>query len=596
MTDRLPVPSPDSTAGGIYSIGYNAWGGVDGLSRMFDALEAEGVTIVVDTRNGDFRARYSFDQLAAAARNHQGQDGKPMRYAHRPALTGKPKEPWEYTDEGQADYAAMDKRPEAVETLDGMVAAARQGERIALLCACKGTHTCHRTRWLAESLGKRGVEVGHVEPGEQDYDRYTEQGERELYTVTPHSDLPDLPDHSDTNWAERQAYWKERGKPKPVPQDYQSPEATKPLPAEPSQILIAGSMNANNAQLNYASALVVRAAEIGAQIHVGDNDQGVDARVVETANSIGYSDVVVWTAGDDPRNGGVEGGQIRKVPHNYREKGNRFTQRDRTMIRSLDDERGAAFFIDNGFTHHKNGRMTGTEAGYVFAAEQGKAARKVSFGRQLDREAELKPLPTEYTPRIPAQPEITEEPLVPPTPPASPEPTDTPKHYPTLREFEESLRQQRMGIPEPDKSPEPMIGYSIQTVQTVDAQQKTLGYSAVALRDVYQNGVPIESDISTSHALELARFAERDHAEQYAGTLTAYIKGKAGLEFIGSGEHTTGTQMFLNKVAETNGLAVTEQAVERDAILQQGIFQSEHESDIQPMTLPAEPIFTELDL
>src|SRR5690606_13671156 len=106
----------------------------------------------------------------------------------------------------------------------------------------------------------------------------------------------------------------------------------------------------------------------------------------------------VWTAGDDPRNGGVEGGQIRIVPHNYREKGNRFTQRDRTMIRSLDDEHGAAFFIDNGFTHHKNGRMTGTEAGYVFAVEQDKAVRKVSFGRQQDREAELKSLPTEYIP------------------------------------------------------------------------------------------------------------------------------------------------------------------------------------------------------
>ncbi len=295
--EALPVPSPNSTDGGIYSIGYNGWGGVNGLSRMFDALESEGVTIVVDTRNSDFRARYSFDQLAAATRERQGQDDKPMRYAHRPALAGKPKDLWEYTDAGQADYTTMDQRPEAIAALEGMAAAARQGERIALLCACKDTHTCHRTRWLAASLEKRGIDVGHIEPGEWNYDRYTEQGERELYTVTPHSKLPDLPDYSDLNWAERQAYWNERSKPKPVPQDYQSPTATKPLPSEPSQILIAGSMNANNAQLNYASALVVRAAEIGAQIHVADNEQGVDARVVEIANSIAQVERIFYLLG-----------------------------------------------------------------------------------------------------------------------------------------------------------------------------------------------------------------------------------------------------------------------------------------------------------
>lgn len=587
MSDPLPVPPPNSADGGIYSIGYNAWSGQDGLSKMFDALEAEGVTIVVDTRNSDFRARHSFDQLAGAARNHQGQDGKPMRYAHRPVLTGKPKEPWEYNDAGQADYAEMDKRPEATEALDGMAAAARKGERIALLCACKGTHTCHRTRWLAKSLEKRGVDVGHIEPGEQNYDRYTEQGERELYTVTPHSELPDLPDHSDTNWLERQAYWKERSKPKPPPDNYQSPAPGKPIPSEPTQVLIAGSMNANNAQLNYASNLVVRAAEVGAQIHVGDNDQGVDARVVQTANSLGYENVVVWTAGDDPRNGGVEGGQIRKVPHNYKEKGNRFTQRDRTMIRGLNDETGAAVFIDNGNTHYKSGRMTGTEAGYVFAVEQDKGARKVSFGRKQDREAELDPLPTEYTSRTPDEPEIAEKPVTPLPPPAPPDPPDQPKRYPTLGEFEASLRQ-RMGLPEPDKPPEPLVGISVQTVQTVDSDQQPLGYSSVTLRDVYANGVPIESDISESYAMELARFEKQEDAQQYSKALTQYIKQKDGLEFMGTPERTAETQAFMGKVAEGNGLEIVEEVAERDMILEQGRFDTAQNKDIQPLQLPAE--------
>ncbi len=66
----------DQSEGGIYSVGYNAWKGHDGLSRMFDALESEGVTILVDTRNSDYRARYSFDQLAAASKErgiHHGE-------------------------------------------------------------------------------------------------------------------------------------------------------------------------------------------------------------------------------------------------------------------------------------------------------------------------------------------------------------------------------------------------------------------------------------------------------------------------------------------------------------------------------------------
>ena len=375
-------------SGGVYSVGYNAWKGEDGLSNMMDALESEGVSILVDTRNSDYRAKYSFDQLSNTARNRE----QPIRFAHRPELTGKPKAAWEFTEEGQADYSELDKRPEAQATLNGIAKAVEQGEKVALLCACKEVHTCHRSRWLGKSLEGRGIDVTHIEPGAYDAERDREQGERERYVLTRQADLGELPDHSETNWAERNADWQTQRSAKP-PQDYQSPKATQPLPETPQRVLIAGSMNANNAMLNYTAALVERAAEIGAEIHVGDNDQGVDARVVATANALGYEKVVVWTAGEDPRNGGVEGGQVRKVPHNTRERGNRWTQRDRTMIRSLDPDQDAAFFIDNGFTHHKNGRMTGTEAGYSFAVEQGMATRKISLGRRRDREAELKPLP-----------------------------------------------------------------------------------------------------------------------------------------------------------------------------------------------------------
>ncbi len=770
MAYDLPVPRPGKKNGGIYSVGYNAWQGGKGLSGMFDALEAEGITILVDTRNSDFRGRYSYDQLVQAAVERTGINGRPMRFAPRSALTGKPRHDEEYTPAGQADYAVMDTRPDATHVLDGMVEAAYKGERIALLCACADICTCHRTRWLAESLAQRGVDVGHIEPGEFDRERYREEGVQELYRITPHSELPNLPSHSDVNWREQAERWNQPKEPQPIPKGYRSPQATQPIPPNPRQILIAGSMNANNAQLNYASALVVRAAEIGAQIHVGDNDQGVDARVVEAANAIGYHDVVVWTAGDPPRNGGVEGGQVYQVPYNYKEQGNRYTQRDRTMIRGVDDEEGAAFFIDNGHTHHRNGRMTGTEAGYGFAVEHGKAARKASFGRQQDREAELKPLPTTYVPQYRPQlpefdPSLFERPAPPindPTPATStlgevdspsqpPKPLTDSEKWGRALETAETLAAERernavytrrpghrtaeildmqvlpvtdqkadslgyavaavdvrwratpfkintedwrgadtvsvteiahfkgeqqaetyrdhlhgfmevhdmaddpaqrrdflrevgqlnglragihttdlirMGatqLPDhraeigalqagewelktvklgfhpmdkdvPEPPPEPLYGFSIHTAQTVDIEGQHLGYSAVALRDVYKTGLSIESDISESYAVELARFEKQDDAKQYADGLTQYIKSKEDLEFIGSEGHTAGTQTFLSKVAATNGLEVMEQAVEREAGLQQGIFQSEHNRPIQPMSLSAEPNFTDFAL
>ncbi len=772
MPYDLPVPLPQQRGGGIYSVGYNAWKGGDGLSRMFDALEAEGVTILVDTRNSDYRGRYSYDQLAQVAGQRNGVNGRPMRFAPRPALTGKPREEGEYTSAGQADYQVMDARQDATQVLDGMATAAHKGERIALLCACADTCTCHRTRWLADSLAKRGVDVGHIEPGEFDHERYREEGVQERHRVTPHSALPELPSHSEVNWRERGEHWSQKKEAQPIPKGYRSPQAVKPLPEHPRQILIAGSMNANNAQLNYASALVVRAAEVGAQLHVGDNDKGVDARVVETANAISYDNVVVWTAGDAARNGGVQGGQIRKVPYNFKEKGNRYTQRDRTMIRGLDEERGVAFFVDNGHTHHKNGRLAGTEAGYAFAVEQGKAARKVSFGRKQDREAELKPLPSIYTPQhrpeLPTELDLnlsdSPEPFANslPLPTASVLEDDEPipqtarlltdedkwgsalesaemlaqersqrstyigrpgyrgaevlevqtlpvanlqgeylgyavaavdvrwgaipfkintedwhgadtvsvtelahfKQVAQADDYAEHLRDfmvahdlgdnpaigraflrevgqlnglrsgthttdlVRMGtamLPNyraeigalqagewelktlelgfrpmerdlPEASPEPLYGFSIRAMQTVDAEDQPIGYSTVALRDVYQHGLPIESDISQSYVMELARFEQQANAQDYANGLTQYIKDKPGLEFIGSPENTAGTQAFLEKVAQENGLQPFEQHYDRAQSMEQAVFQPQYQqAGTLIQTSPYSPNFLDLD-
>jgi hypothetical protein len=163
-----------------------------------------------------------------------------------------------------------------------------------------------------------------------------------------------------------------------------------------------------------------------------------------------------------------------------------------------------------------------------------------------------------------------------------------------LKTLELGFRPMERDLSEPPR--EPLYGFSVQAVQTADTEGQHLGYSTVALRDVYQNGLPIESDIGESQVMELARFEQRTDAQQYADGLTQYIKDKPDLEFIGSPANTAGTGVFLNKVAESNGLTGIEQGVERETILQHGIFQSEHAVIIPEKTLLQNLIFASIDL
>lgn len=426
---RQAQPSaPHYSQGAFLTVGYNAWHREykgEALDKMMGALEDNGVDILVDTRGSDKKSRYSYQQLAEAAGECMGNDGKPMRFVPRPALTGMPRDEQEFTADGRADYEVMDQRPAAKKVLDGIAASVQEGKRVAVLCACDEVCTCHRTRWLAESMYDRGIVAQHLEPGSW-RDRGEEVKQVEWH-LSSHEELRgQLPHYSDTNWQERMAGWGSQPKstPAPAPDEYESPVATKALPEKPRVVLIAGSMNANAAQLNYASDLVVRAAELGAQIRVGDNDKGVDARVVETANAIGYENVQVWTAEKEPRNGGVEGGTVVRVPYTYQrgsshghdEKwntlstvpeevrvpypqsrgGNQWTQRDRAMINSVPDDESVCMFLSNGQTHYQNGRLTGTEAGYVHAINMNKPVMKVDFNQPRHRQAALKPLPATY--------------------------------------------------------------------------------------------------------------------------------------------------------------------------------------------------------
>jgi ribonuclease HI len=103
------------------------------------------------------------------------------------------------------------------------------------------------------------------------------------------------------------------------------------------RLYIAGSRQASANMLEYARCVVARAIDKGWTIVVGDNPQGVDQAIVDEAQRLNYSDVIVVGIARQPRNGGVTNGRYLQI-------GTSYSQRDQAMARSSD--RG--LFIWNG--------------------------------------------------------------------------------------------------------------------------------------------------------------------------------------------------------------------------------------------------------
>lgn len=145
----------------------------------------------------------------------------------------------------------------------------------------------------------------------------------------------------------------------------QSGPAPEPTPAaepttKPYRLMIAGSRKANANMLEYARRVVARAVEMGWEIVVGDNPEGIDAKVVRECNQRGLSTVVVGIA-DQPRNGGVSGGRYVQI-------GTSYAERDQLMVKASD----RTLFIWDG-------QSPGTQSGYQYARQLGKQADLINF-------------------------------------------------------------------------------------------------------------------------------------------------------------------------------------------------------------------------
>jgi uncharacterized protein (DUF488 family) len=76
-------------------------------------------------------------------------------------LGGKPGDDACYTN-GKVDYSKIAQQPFFREGLERLLAAERQGQRVALMCAEAKPEQCHRSLLIGEALREAGVPLAHI--------------------------------------------------------------------------------------------------------------------------------------------------------------------------------------------------------------------------------------------------------------------------------------------------------------------------------------------------------------------------------------------------------------------------------------------------
>jgi uncharacterized protein (DUF488 family) len=130
--------------------------------KVFEALEDAKVDVVIDTRAVAASRKPGFSKRQLAA----GLDEHGIGYIHLQGL-GTPKEGRLAARSGHIDklfsiYQKHLKTEKAREEMDELVALAKTGKRLCLLCFERDPKECHR-QWIAEIVHERtGAKVEHL--------------------------------------------------------------------------------------------------------------------------------------------------------------------------------------------------------------------------------------------------------------------------------------------------------------------------------------------------------------------------------------------------------------------------------------------------
>ncbi len=149
-----------TASGKIFTLGYAGMS----IENFIGTLESAGVGFLIDVRSSPFSARfgqYNKDTLPVALASAR------MRYLHLGRELGaRSPQSSHYDGSGQVQFDRVRESELFKSGIKRLLAGLEQGHNLALMCAEKQAHTCHRALLVAEHLwSEHGIEAWHIEPG-----------------------------------------------------------------------------------------------------------------------------------------------------------------------------------------------------------------------------------------------------------------------------------------------------------------------------------------------------------------------------------------------------------------------------------------------
>ncbi len=140
----------------IFTIGY----GRRSLHEFIELLTRHNVTTLLDVRSRPY-SRWQPEFRKQNLEMLLPVSGIEYRF-HGDALGGKPDDPT-CRRGGHVDYTLIREKTWFQAGLDDLETHAREGRRIAIMCAEQKPEHCHRTWLITPELLERGIDVQHID-------------------------------------------------------------------------------------------------------------------------------------------------------------------------------------------------------------------------------------------------------------------------------------------------------------------------------------------------------------------------------------------------------------------------------------------------
>lgn len=140
----------------IYTIGY----GARDMHSFLGVLQSNQIQYLIDVRSSPY-SRYKPEFSKHALQTALRANG--IRYLFLgDTLGGRPADDACYTD-GKPDYEKLAGKPAFQGSINRLLTASHQGQRVALMCSEGKPENCHRSKLIGQVLTEKGIEVLHID-------------------------------------------------------------------------------------------------------------------------------------------------------------------------------------------------------------------------------------------------------------------------------------------------------------------------------------------------------------------------------------------------------------------------------------------------